>query len=201
MPYPPPYYTDDSPAFARRLMREHAFALLTAGGLQATHLPLLWQDEGEHGALYGHVARNNPVAAHLDGGSALAVFSGPHAYVSAKLYDDPARSVPTWNYASVQARGRLSILPDAEVLPHLQDLAATFEAQGGWAVSDAADYAQSLTRGIVAFRLEIETLRAFRKMSGNKSPAMRKRIIDAARADGEHAFAQEMLLYEKDLPK
>ncbi|MGB3455681.1 MAG: FMN-binding negative transcriptional regulator [Litorimonas sp.] len=193
MAYPPPYYTDDDPDFARRIMAEHPFALLVAGDLHATHLPLLFRDEGEGGTLYGHVSRSNPAAGALDGGTGLAVFSGPHAYVSATLYDDPSGSVPTWNYASVQARGRLSVLPDEAVVPHLTELAETFEGGGGWSVSEAPDYVERLKRGIVTFRMEIESLQAFRKMSANKPDAIQKRIIDAARADGEHAFAEEMM--------
>lgn len=192
MIYPPPYYTDDDPAFARRIMAEHGFALLVVDGLAATHLPLLFSDEGDHGALYGHVSRANPICDMLNGGSALAVFSGPHAYVSATLYDYPCANVPTWNYASVQARGPLSALPDADLPAHLTELAQAYEGDAGWSVSDAPDYVERISRAIVALRLEIHTLHAFRKMSGNKLPAIRKRIIDAARRQGETAFATEM---------
>jgi transcriptional regulator len=192
MIYPPPYYTDDNPAFAHRIMREHGFALLVVEGLAATHLPLLFSDEGERGALYGHVARSNPVCERLNGAPALAVFSGPHTYVSATLYDDPSVNVLTWNYASVQVRGHVSTEPDAALPSHLTELAQAYEGHAGWSVSDAPDYVSRISRGIVAVRLEISTIQAFRKMSGNKSPAMRKRIIDAARARGEDAFANEM---------
>ena len=193
MSYPPPYYTDDNPKFARRIMREHGFALLVVEGLAATHLLLLFSDEGEQGALYGHVARSNPVCERLNGAPpALAVFSGPHAYVSATLYDDPSVNVPTWNYASVQVRGHLSAVADAALPSHLTELAQAYEGDAGWSVSDAPDYVSRISRAIVAVRLEINSTQAFRKMSGNKSPAMRKRIIDAARARGEDAFANEM---------
>ncbi|WP_298918151.1 FMN-binding negative transcriptional regulator [uncultured Algimonas sp.] len=197
MPYPPPHYTDDDTAFARRIMAEHGFALLVADGLAASHLPLLFRHEGPRGALYGHLTRANPICAAdngagLDGRAALAVFSGPHAYVSATLHDDPARAVPTWNYASVQARGTLRALPDAAVRPHLDEMAQAYEGRDGWSVSDAPDYVAALTHGIIAFRLEIDRLTAFRKMSADKPLAMRKRIIDATRAQGEHAFANEM---------
>ncbi|MGJ8558633.1 MAG: FMN-binding negative transcriptional regulator [Litorimonas sp.] len=192
MTYPPPYYTDDNPDFARRIMGEHGFALLVAEGFAATHLPLLFSDEGAHGALYGHVSRANPICEALEGHSVLAVFSGPHAYVSATLYDDPSASVPTWNYASVHVRGIVTALPDAGLPSHLSALAQAYEGAAGWSVSDAPDYVDRISRGIVGLRLEIESVQAFRKMSGNKPPAIRKRIIDAARAQGEEAFATEM---------
>jgi len=192
MSYPPPYYMDDNPAFAQRIMAEHSFALVVADGLEATHLPLLFSYEGEQGALYGHIARSNPMAALLDGAAALAVFSGPHGYVSATLYDRPEANVPTWNYASVHARGTLTALPDDALPTHLAELAMAYEGDDGWSVGDAPDYVARISRAIVAVRLEITSIQAFRKMSGNKPPAIRKRIIDAARAGGEDAFADEM---------
>lgn len=203
MPYPPPYYTDDDPAYARRIMEAHSFALVVIEGLEASHLPLLYREEpGGQIVLEGHLSRTNPMARKLIEASspisALAVFSGPHGYVSANLYDKPEASVPTWNYASVQARGTLHMLPEASSLHHLQNLALTYESAKGWSVSDATDYVAALQRGIVAIQLRVETLQAFRKMSGNKRPAIRKRIIDAARQAGEHAFADEMALTLKE---
>lgn len=192
MSYPPPYYTDDDPAFAQRIMAEHGFALLIADGLVATHLPLIYKEEEAQGALYGHLARDNPICDLPDNAPALAVFSGPHGYVSATLYEAPAKNVPTWNYASVQVRGRLSRLPDDALPSHLEEVSQFYEGSNGWSVSDAASYVAAIQRAIVAVRLEVESLQAFRKMSGNKNPAIRKRIIDAARAGGEDAFAYEM---------
>jgi transcriptional regulator len=198
MAYPPPYYTDPDPDFVRRIMVENAFALLIVGELHATHLPLLVTEDGY---LEGHISRQNPIAEHI-GGSALAVFSGPHGYVSANLYDNPGAQVPTWNYTSVQVRGRLVALPDTEILPHLSRVAEMFEdGEGAWSPADAPVYVSRLVSGIVAFRLEVESLKAFRKMSGNKPPAIRKRIIDAARASGEDAFANEMRLALQDNDK
>lgn len=192
MSYPPPYYTDDDPAFARRIMEQHGFALLIAGGLQASHLPLQFVEGGGQGRLYGHLSRNNPLCEHLTGGDALAVFSGPHGYVSASLYDKPQASVPTWNYASVQVRGSLHACEEDETVPHLEKLAQQYEGDAGWSVSNAPDYVNAIKRGIITVRIEVTSILAFRKMSGNKNPAIRKRIIDAARASGEEAFATEM---------
>ena len=198
MAYPPPYYTDDDPAYAPRIMAEHSFALLVVDGLDATHLPLIFQQGGgEKGGLEGHMSRQNPIAerllSHAEPLSALAVFSGPHGYVSANLYDKPDASVPTWNYASVQVRGRLERMPDEDSVEHLQRLAETYEGLDGWSVDQASDYVAAIQRGIITVRVEIESVQAFRKMSGNKPPAIQKRIIDAAREAGEHAFADEMM--------
>lgn len=177
MAYPPPYYTHDDPAFAASVMADYPFALLTTPTMHATHLPLLHRG----GALYGHLAVGNPIVKALKGGGegdALAVFSGPHAYVSAALYDNPSRSVPTWNYVSVQVRGTLSVMEDADVVPHLDDMAQTFEREGGWRVSGAADYVKRLTLRICAVRMNIKSVKCIAKLSTNKDPAIQKRIID-----------------------
>lgn len=195
MPYPPPYYTDDDPAYARRIITENGFALLNVG-LEATHLPLLFEDVDGQGRLLGHLSRQNPMALMLDRAAqpALAVFSGPHAYISASLYEAPHRSVPTWNYASVHVRGALSRLPDEALASHLEALARAYETPGGWSVSDAPDYVAAIQSGIIAVSLNIETMQAYRKMSANKPEPVQNRIIEDARVRGDHAFAREMTL-------
>jgi hypothetical protein len=77
----------------------------------ATHLPLVVKDEGPHGLLEGHFARANRHWQALAGRETLAVFAGPHSYVSPTLYVDPL-SVPTWNYIAVHAYGTLELVED-----------------------------------------------------------------------------------------
>src|SRR5579871_5873948 len=67
----------------------------------ATRLPfILDRGAGASGTLIGHVARANPHWRSFDGrAQALAMFDGPHAYISPSWYvTSPA--VPTWNYAT-----------------------------------------------------------------------------------------------------
>lgn len=67
----------------------NSFGLLVSthvGEPFATHLPFLLQrDSGPHGCLFGHVARANPQWRDLDGQTVLAIFTGPHAYISPAL--------------------------------------------------------------------------------------------------------------------
>jgi transcriptional regulator len=87
-------------------MQTWSFAVLfgpeNTTDLVATHLPLVVKDEGPHGLLEGHFARANRHLQTLAGDQVLAVFSGPHSYISPSLYVDPL-SVPTWNYIAVHA--------------------------------------------------------------------------------------------------
>jgi len=169
-------------------MRRHAFALLvtaTGGAFEATHLPL-WLEvgRGPHGTLLGHVARANPHWRSFDGSTrALAVFSGPHAYVSPRWYGKPG--VPTWNYVAVHAEGVPRVVDDPdEVNALLVRLTDTHDGPGGY---DALprDLVTRLSRGIVAFELPIDRLTGKRKLSQNKSPADRDGVVAGLRASGE----------------
>src|SRR5262245_51348709 len=100
--YRPATFRADEPETAFGIIEAHPFAtLVSAGGagLVGDHLPLLLaRDRGPKGTLFGHMARANPHWKEFaSGGEALAIFHGPHAYVSPSLYVDPL-NVPTWNY-------------------------------------------------------------------------------------------------------
>jgi transcriptional regulator len=168
-------------------LRRFPFALLVtaAGGFEATHLPF-WLDAGAgpHGTLYGHVARANPHWRRLDGATpALAVFSGPHAYVSPRWYEGPG--VPTWNYLAVHAEGVPRILDEAADVHAL--LARLTEAHDGPGGFDAlpADLVARLSRGVVGFALPIERLTGKAKLSQNKTPADRAGVIAGLEGRGD----------------
>jgi transcriptional regulator len=96
----------------------------------ATHLPLLLDpDRGPLGTLIGHVAHANPHwQADHSANSSLAIFHGPHAYISPSWYRRPAPAVPTWNYAVVHAVGKLSLMQDADrVLAVVRALSRQYE--------------------------------------------------------------------------
>ena len=116
--YLPKHFAGDE-AVGREVMQAHSWALLMttdeAGAPFATHLSLLWQDDGsEHGALIGHLARANPHWKLFERPvESLALFWGPHAYVSPTWYT-PGPKVPTWNYVTVHAYGRPQIVDDTK---------------------------------------------------------------------------------------
>lgn len=187
-------------------MRAWSFATLvtSAGGeLEASHLPLILDAErGERGMLFGHVARANPVWKRFDGRApALAVFQGPHAYVSAGWYPS-TRQVPTWNYLAVHATGVPHVIEDAaEVFELLRELMRANERTlppaaraVGAGPREMADipfaHLDRLSRGIVAFAMPIEKLEGTKKLSQNKKPAERRAVIAGLRAVGDpHSLA------------
>ena len=122
--YTPASFRQDDLAALHAQMQANPFALLASAGsdgVQASHLPLLLEPgEGEFGTLYGHFAKANPHWRGLQSGAeALAVFSGPDAYISPGWYPAKAehgKVVPTWNYIAVHARGPVELIEDPERL-------------------------------------------------------------------------------------
>ena len=179
-------------------MRAYSFAILFGAsepGPQATHLPLVVKDEGEHGLLEGHFAKANPHWQALAGRETLVVFPGPHSYVSPTLYEEPL-SVPTWNYIAVHACGTLSLVEDdagKEAL--LTGLIAAHEpayAEKWRAMPEG--YRRTLLAGIMGFRIPIARIEGKFKLSQNR-PEIDRRNVQAAQAagsDDERALAAWM---------
>lgn len=188
--YAPRHFAETHLATLHALMREHSFATLVSwldGAPFATHVPLLVDEaRGALGTLVGHVARANPHAAAFDGVSpTLAIFQGPHAYVSPRWYA-ASPNVPTWNYVAVHATGRARVLDDAASVRALLERSAALHETGPapWTAHAHAEYVEKLVRGIVAFELPIEKLEGKRKLSQNKTAADRSGVVAALRAHG-----------------
>lgn len=188
--YLPPAFASGDRAAIARLFDEHPFATLftaAAGEPQVSHLPLLHRaDPPPHGVLIGHMARANPHWRHFGGGASLAVFHGPHAYVSPSWYADPAAQVPTWNYAVAHVHGRAEIVADRDAtLATLQAMIARFE--GGrtapWRLQLEGARLDAMVGAIVAFRLVIERIDAKFKLSQNKDLTDRRRVAAALRGE------------------
>jgi transcriptional regulator len=188
------------------LIRSLAFAQVVTdgpGGLVASSVPLLL-DEPEQGPwrLRGHVSRSNPQAKIGERSvPALALFIGPHAYVSPSVYASKAetgRVVPTWNYVEVHVHGTLRLTDDADhTLAAVTELTDVHESgrSAPWRVADAPDdYVTRLGRGIVSFELVADRVEAKAKLSQNKSEADRSGVVDdlAGRPGGAPAIADLM---------
>jgi transcriptional regulator len=187
--YVPAHFEMRERAAAARLMHDHPFATLITPGapMHVSHLPLLLVHDCEpHGTLLGHFARANPhwqAAAEVP---SLAVFHGPHAYVSPSWYSDPARAVPTWNYAVVHAHGVLAIVDDpVETRAILDALVQRFEngREAPWQFAMPPRERDALVGAIVAFRLRIRRIDAKFKLSQNRSPQDRTRVMAALDAE------------------
>lgn len=176
---PPAFAMDDVSALHSAIRQSRLANVITATsqGLMASPLPLLLDpSEGDHGVLYGHLARANPQWTAAPIGEALALFMGPDAYVTPAWYEakrETGKVVPTWNYVTVHAYGEIEFFEDpTRLLDVVTRLTDTHEAKRAmpWAVADApATYIHSQLRGIVGLRLAITRLEGKRKLSQNRS--------------------------------
>ena len=181
------------------LMAQHAFGTLATaaadGELHLSHIPFV-PERGDDGrvTILGHVARANPHWQALAAArESVAIFRGPHAYVSPGWYaNHPA--VPTWNYAVVHAHGPARLMDEAELHELLLKLSATYEAGRAkpWRMGDLpAAFVDTMLKAIVGFELTVERLEGKFKLSQNR-PAEVPRVIAALEAEGELALAGMM---------
>jgi transcriptional regulator len=192
--YVPKHFAIAENAACHRLIAEHGFAELVttdAAGLPfASHLPFLIDPaRGPNGTLIAHMARANPQWQHFANSKpALAMFHGPHAYVSPAWYaTHPA--VPTWNYIAVHAYGVPKIVDaPAAVKDILWRLVDTNEAANGttWRMGGLSEqYLDGMMRAIVAFEIEIERLEGKAKLSQNRDATDQARVAEALAASGD----------------
>jgi transcriptional regulator len=205
---PEPFaFPDHATAELHDLVDAYNFGILIAQGavLEAAHLPfVLDRSRGPLGTLIAHVARANPIWRRFTAGlEVLAVFQGPHAYVSPDWYAGRGL-VPTWNYLAVHAYGVPRILEsEIAVTAALSRLTATMEAglapKPPWALSELAEPSlAALKRGVVAFEIEIARLEGKRKLNQNRTAADRASVIEALEASGA-AEAQAVARAMRDL--
>jgi transcriptional regulator len=196
--YIPDHFREARPEVLHDAIRRIGFATLVThdagGALEANHLPMLLDGN----VLRGHVARANPVWKAGEG-TALAIFLGPHAYVSPNWYPSKAetgKAVPTWNYITVHAKGRIRWIQDADWLrAHVSLLSDTHEGPRTepWKVSDAPEsFIDALLRAIVGFELEITQLDGKYKLTQNRDAADRDGVRDAFEREGRGDMARLM---------
>jgi len=189
--YVPREFACDEPT-ALRMIDAYPFALMVLPDLDAVHVPIVRRG----GSLIGHVARASDLSRAIEACSpALAVFSGPHAFISPRTYVSP-RQVPTWNYVTTHVHGRLSPIPDVEgSVEVLRVLSRTFDP--GWDPEPLLGArAAGLLQGIVAFELRIERITGKRKLGQNRADADRIAAAEAlmrSTKDDERAIAEAML--------
>lgn len=181
--YLPKHFAEPDAQRIADLIHEQGFATLVVqhqGQPFASHVPLLFDPaSGEKGVLYGHLARANPQwQSFADGAPVLAIFHGPHAYVSPSWYLTPG--VPTWNYAVVHVRGRVRLIDDAEQAGAI--VAALTEQYDGLVADPdgpvlAPEKWQAMLAGIVGFAIDIDDIQGKFKLSQNRSKEDRQRVI------------------------
>lgn len=195
----------DEEVIANFLRQFDFVAIVTNGasGLTASHVPVVVDRDGEHLRIRGHLARANEHWKGMDGRTeSMAIFSGPHAYVSPSWYATDGPAVPTWNYAVVHAYGRPVFRDDAAFLRDVvETLTARYEGHRArpWTPTRLpADAYERMLGAIVGFEMRIERCEAKFKLGQNRSIADRTGAatgLDAEHSPAASAVAEFMRRY------
>ena len=117
----------------------------------------------------------------------MAIFHGPHAYVTPSWYADPAGAVPTWNYAVVHAHGAIEFARDAAETRAVLDLMIQrFESgrAAPWQLGLDPARLSAMVGAIIGFRIRVKRIEAKLKLSQNRSPDDRRRVADGLEGEG-----------------
>jgi transcriptional regulator len=189
--YPLPYFKEKDISVVKQFMKEHPFVLLSGCDANnqpvASHIPLLLEEKEGKLFLYGHIMKQTDHhKAFVDNPNVLAVFWGPHAYISASWYVNK-EIASTWNYMTVHAKGVLTFLDDAALLDILAKTTAHFEnnPQSPSLVEKIpTDYVEKMMKAIVAFEIEVTHLDNVFKLSQNRDKESYERIIPKLKEQG-----------------
>lgn len=198
--YTPAIYQLENPDTIRAFLKENAFGILinqTNGKLWATHIPmeLDYNSEGKE-ILHGHLSKENPQGiAFEENTEVLAVFTGPHAYISSSWYDH--ENVPTWNYTAVHVYGKVKIIHGEAVIDSLTKLVDKYEQASTCPVkvSELSKATMRQAKGVIGFEIEITQIEATQKMSQNRDDHNYKNIIqelEKTQSSSAIAVAEEM---------
>jgi transcriptional regulator len=198
---PPAFRVEDASKLAA-FIRCYSFAtLITHDGSApfASHLPVLFRPNvGPRGTLLSHMARANPQWQHFASGSEiLAIFHGPHSYISPSWYQTEI-AVPTWNYATVHAYGVPMIFSEHErVVALLRETISAYEAsfKQPWPGDLPEDYRDKLIQNIVAFEIPISRIEGKFKLGQNRPAADTQGVFEAlSRSDDAESRALARLM-------
>jgi transcriptional regulator len=216
--YLPPAFSETRTELLIEHIERHEFGLLVShgaeglnGGLIASQIPFLVERRDGRLYLLGHLARQNPQGGDLDGAGldgkpeALAIFAGPHAYISPNWYA-AGPAVPTWNYAAVHAYGAARTILDQDwlrgLMHRLSERHEAREPAPPWRMEDLPEpYLRSMLNGIIGVEIAVSRLEGKFKLSQNRPAADRPRIIAALEGrDDPDSHGVARLMREREPP-
>jgi len=171
-----PDYKEKDPELVKQFMREHPFVFLTGCDKEnkpvATQVPVFLDEKDDKIFLTGHIMKNTDHhKAFEHNPNVLAVFTGPHTYVSATWYDNPHQA-STWNYISVHAKGIIRFGNEAALVAILKRLTLHYENENAASTTVfdnlPGEYVDRLMKAIVAFEIEITSMDHVFKLSQNR---------------------------------
>jgi transcriptional regulator len=178
--YTPKHFQNHNTAEIKEFIQQYGFGILVSQGsesLQATHIPLeLSADETK---LTAHISRGNPQWKNIESvKEILAIFSGPHSYISSSWYNH--ENVPTWNYIAVHVYGTIRIVEGEALRDSLKHLVNKYEKDSEKPVSLESlspDYVNRALQGIVGLEISITRIEASYKLSQNRDDENYNNVI------------------------
>jgi transcriptional regulator len=202
--YDIPYFKADHPEDVLTFMKAHPFVLVCGvdgkGNPVATQIPLLIEQRGDQLFLQGHfMKKQDHTNAFFQNPNVLVVFSGAHTYVSASWYENK-KIASTWNYQSVQVTGMIEFRDQEFLHQLLTRLTETFETPGSPSLVQDMDpaYVQQMMQAIVAFELEVLSVRHVFKLSQNRDRQSHTNIISKLREQGGDASEIALAMDKKN---
>lgn len=199
--YALPHFKIKDPLRILAFMKEHSFVTLCGADAKgrpvATHVPVFVDEVEGDLILSGHIMRSSDHhLAFEENPQVMAVFHGPHAYVSASWYVKPDQA-STWNYMTVHASGKIRFTDQQALLDILKRTTDHFEqdpdSPAGFDKM-SADYIDRLSKAIVAFEIRVDNIDHVFKLSQNRDDISYQQIIDhLSQGDAQaKAVAEEM---------
>ena len=202
--YIPELYKNENQEEITQFLLENSFGILvnrTNGKLWATHIPLeLEQTTDGKSILFGHISKENPQWKSFESdANVLAIFSGPHSYVSSSWYEK--ENVPTWNYIAVHVYGKIKIIEGDAAINSLKKLTDKYEknSKNPVRIEELSEKTMRQASGIVAFEIEIDTIEAVKKMSQNRNEKDYHNVISELEKT-EKANSKEVAAIMKKCP-
>jgi transcriptional regulator len=190
--YIPEHFAETNIPRLHEFMRRNSFATLVTqhgGAPYASHLHVVLDEKaGAHGALIGHMPRKDALCQDFAGGAeVLAIFHGPHAYVSPAWYEPNPMAVPTWNYTAVHAYGKARILPNEELADvlHRQVDEAENSNSPPWKLNLTPAMRERALGALAGFEITLHRIEGKFKLSQNRTEQDRRNVI-AHLSQSEH---------------
>ena len=181
-----PHYKEHDLEKLISFMKDHPFVTFIGsdknGRIEVTQIPVLVEEKEGKLFIYGHIAKKSDHhQAFEENPNALALFTGPHTYVSGSWYSGNPQQASTWNYISIHARGQIRFLDEAALITLLKKLSLRFENNNtaSSTVYDNLpnDYKEKLIKAILAFELEITEMDNVHKLSQNRDEKSYDNIV------------------------
>jgi transcriptional regulator len=107
----------------------------------------------------------------------LAVFHGPHCYISPSWYETN-KAVPKWNYVTVHVYGEVELIDDEqELMRSLHEMVLKYEAHDSpYKLQDVdADFIAPMNKGVQGFKIKINKIEG--KGCESNHPVERQELI------------------------